>query len=256
MDSSSAAGPGLRAPIHLSAHTWPNFQSRLYGTKAPEYGRQSSKPKPSYTEKDQAVASLPSTSDVDLPHLTLSQTVHMTQIDKKLITKRLATATCIVFFSNSTPYQLLGSGGRVKKGDAFSVARIAGIMAAKKTADIIPLCHPGIGITGVEVDLKLQPSPSSDKAGHGFVHGSIRIISTVTCLGRTGVEMEALTATMAAALTIYDMCKAVDKGMVISEARVIEKLGGMSGHWVDGKKHDKESNDEGTSTDNNIHDPA
>lgn len=180
------------------------------------------------------VASLSTVSDVHLPHLTPSQTVHMTQIDEKPITKRLATATCFVNFSNEQPYDLLKEGGVTKKGDVFSVARIAGITAAKKTPDIIPLCHPSIGITGVELEVVLNPPPTivKNRRMSTYRNGSIGITATVTCLGRTGVEMEAMTAVMGAALTVYDMLKAVDKGMSISRVELQEKLGGKSGHWV------------------------
>ncbi|KAJ5646193.1 hypothetical protein N7490_002565 [Penicillium lividum] len=150
----------------------------------------------------------------------------MTQITEKPETKRLATAACTVSFSNQKPWEILRRGEGTHKGDVYSVARIAGIMAAKKTPDIIPLCHPGIGITGVEVSVELvQPANSDD-------HGAIQIVATVSCFGRTGVEMEAMTATMGAALTVYDMLKAVDKGMIIGAVRLIEKQGGKSGHWL------------------------
>ncbi|KAJ6164044.1 hypothetical protein N7470_002716 [Penicillium chermesinum] len=171
-------------------------------------------------------ASLPTTSDPDLPHLTPSQTVHMTQITEKPETKRIATAACHVSFSNSRPWTLLQKGQGTHKGDVFSVARIAGIMAAKRTPDLVPLCHPGIGITGVEVEVTLvAPGESADD------HGAMRVVASVSCFGRTGVEMEAMTATMGAALTVYDMLKAVDKGMVIEGVRLLEKVGGKSGHW-------------------------
>lgn len=99
-------------------------------------------------------------------------------------------------------------------------------MAAKRTPDIVPLCHPGIGITGVEVSVELvEPGPNRD-------HGAMDVVASVSCFGRTGVEMEAMTATMGAALTVYDMLKAVDKGMVIDSVRLLEKQGGKSGHWV------------------------
>lgn len=150
----------------------------------------------------------------------------MTQITEKPETKRLATAACTVSFSNSKPWELLRKGQGTHKGDVFSVARIAGIMAAKRTPDIVPLCHPGIGITGVEVSVELvEPTSPGD-------HGAMQIVATVSCFGRTGVEMEAMTATMGSALTVYDMLKAVDKGMVIEAVRLIEKQGGKSGHWV------------------------
>lgn len=101
-------------------------------------------------------------------------------------------------------------------------------MAAKRTPDLVPLCHPGIGITGVEVSVELAGPDEQTPRDHGAMH----IIATVSCTGRTGVEMEAMTATMGAALTVYDMLKAVDKGMVIGEVRLLEKKGGKSGHWV------------------------
>lgn len=152
----------------------------------------------------------------------------MTQITEKPETKRLATAACTVSFSNQKPWQILRKGEGTHKGDVYSVARIAGIMAAKRTPDIVPLCHPGIGITGVEVSVELD-APGVDNAQD---HGAMQIVATVSCFGRTGVEMEAMTATMGAALTVYDMLKAVDKGMIIGAVRLIEKQGGKSGHWI------------------------
>lgn len=107
----------------------------------------------------------------------------------------------------------------MKKGDVLGVARVAGIMAAKRTSDLIPLCHP-IPISKVTVDLDA-----------GIESNTIEIQATVTCDGKTGVEMEALTAASTAALTVYDMCKAVDKGMVIDGLRVVLKDGGKSGRW-------------------------
>lgn len=150
----------------------------------------------------------------------------MTQITEKPETKRVATAACTVSFSNSRPWEILREGQTTHKGDVFSVARIAGIMAAKRTPDIVPLCHPGIGITGVEVSVELvEPGSNRD-------HGAMHVVASVSCFGRTGVEMEAMTATMGAALTVYDMLKAVDKGMIIDSVRLLEKQGGKSGHWV------------------------
>ncbi|KAK1139371.1 hypothetical protein N8T08_000822 [Aspergillus melleus] len=179
------------------------------------------------------LTSLSTASDPDLPHLTPSQNVHMTKISTKPVTERVATASCVVSFSNPRPWELLREGRGTRKGDVFSVARIAGIMAAKKTPDIIPLCHPGIGITGVEVDVKLvDPLPSEKGADQSTKHGAMRVVATVSCLGQTGVEMEAMTATMGAALTVYDMLKAVDKGMVVGGVQLLEKKGGKSGHWI------------------------
>ncbi|KAF7131139.1 hypothetical protein CNMCM5793_004126 [Aspergillus hiratsukae] len=229
----------INIPLHL-LHTPPfKLQARHYHKRSnsnPPDSRPEHKPEP-------GTASLPTTSDPDLPHLTPSQTVHMTQITLKPITARTATASCLVHFSNARPHELLRKG-LTKKGDVFSVARIAGIMAAKKTPDLIPLCHPGIGITGVEVDVKLVdpgPNPLPDsQAGSGMRmrmrYGAMRVVATVSCAGRTGVEMEAMTATVGAALTVYDMLKAVDKGMVIGEVQLLEKKGGKSGHWVRGEQ--------------------
>ncbi|QKX54609.1 uncharacterized protein TRUGW13939_01697 [Talaromyces rugulosus] len=177
---------------------------------------------------DEVQPSLPTASDPDLPHLTPSKTVHMTQITAKPETKRQATAACHVMFSNQRPWELLRNGEYTHKGDVFSVARIAGIMAAKQTPNIVPLCHPGIGITGVEVSVEL----AGPDAQYPASHGSMQIVATVSCLGRTGVEMEAMTAVTGASLTVYDMLKAVDKGMVIGAVRLLEKKGGKSGHWV------------------------
>ncbi|KAJ6117250.1 hypothetical protein N7512_006975 [Penicillium capsulatum] len=143
----------------------------------------------------------------------------MTQITSKPETKRLATAACRVSFSNGRPWELLRQGQGTHKGDVFSVARIAGIMAAKRTPDLVPLCHPGIGITGVEVGVELVGPDTRNPSDYG----SMQIVATVSCFGRTGVEMEAMTATTGAALTVYDMLKAVDKGMEIGGVRLIEK---------------------------------
>ncbi|KAJ5158007.1 uncharacterized protein N7500_007658 [Penicillium coprophilum] len=205
-------------PIHMFSDLPAASQSRRYhsGRSKPETEDCILRPSPS----------LPTASDADLPHLTPSKTVHMTQITEKPETKRLATAACTVSFSNPRPWEILHKGQTTHKGDVFSVARIAGIMAAKRTPDIVPLCHPGIGITGVEVSVELvEPAQDGD-------HGAMHIVASVSCFGRTGVEMEAMTATMGAALTVYDMLKAVDKGMVIDSVRLLEKQGGKSGHWV------------------------
>lgn len=163
----------------------------------------------------------------------------MTSISHKPITTRSATAMGVIRFTNPETHRLL-QAGEIQKGDVFSAARIAGIMAAKRTADVVPLCHPGIGVTGVEVDIQLHPPEREGVEGaKGEVehdtgsgnNGHVEVRATVTCVGRTGVEMEAMTAVMGASLTVYDMCKAVDKGMVIGEVKLLEKLGGKSGHW-------------------------
>ncbi len=115
--------------------------------------------------------------------------------------------------------QLIEQGGH-KKGDVLGIARIAGIMAAKKTSDLIPLCHP-IPITAIEIDFRI------DNENH-----SVWCQSAVSTQAQTGIEMEALTAVQSALLTIYDMCKAVDRAMSITDVRLLEKSGGKSGHWV------------------------
>ncbi|KAL4873827.1 MoaC family-domain-containing protein [Aspergillus spectabilis] len=216
---------------------WTNLPNRILESRPPRtsqvrlYHNRSNTPeskKPS-KETNSKSAALPTSSDPDLPHLNRSQNAHMTLIDEKPVSKRLATATCTVHFSNRRPWEILREGRGTRKGDVFSIARIAGITAAKKTPDIVPLCHPGLGLTGVEVDVKLlDPTTDSDK----IKHGAMLVTATVSCLGRTGVEMEAMTATMGAALTVYDMLKAVDKGMVIGGVKLLEKIGGKSGHWM------------------------
>jgi len=156
----------------------------------------------------------------------------MVSISSKVPTTRLATAKCAVRFSNPAVLPLIREN-QMKKGDVLGVARIAGIMAAKRTPDIIPLCHP-IALSHVRVDLVPSSSSDSDSDSSGRVggeEGTIEITATVECDGKTGVEMEALTAASAAALTVYDMCKAVDKGMVIEGLRVVLKEGGKSGRW-------------------------
>lgn len=141
----------------------------------------------------------------------------MVDVTDKDITSREATAEALVRMKPET-LDLI-STGKHKKGDVFAVARIAGIQAAKKTSDLIPLCHP-LMLSSVKVELVPMPD-----------NNAVHITAVCRLAGRTGVEMEALTAASVAALTLYDMCKAVDKGMVIEHVRLLEKLGGKSGHW-------------------------
>lgn len=175
-----------------------------------------------------------------LSHLTPTGDAHMVDISHKAPTRRSAAATAFVLFGNPHPYRSL-TYRKLRKGDAIAVARIAGIQAAKKTADLIPLAHPGLGLTAVKVNIELL-APSSGEHGSGpdpdtylgeagFEFGGAKITTHVSCDGKTGVEMEALTAATTAALTMYDMCKAVDKHMLITGARVILKKGGKSGYW-------------------------
>lgn len=141
----------------------------------------------------------------------------MVDISSKSVTERTAVTEGYIDMQAKTLNMLIA--GDHKKGDVLSIARIAAIMASKKTADLIPLCHP---LPLTYVDIELTPEPQESR---------VRCQATVKTSGRTGVEMEALLATQTALLTIYDMCKSVDRGMVIQSVRLLEKLGGKSGHW-------------------------
>lgn len=152
-----------------------------------------------------------------LTHFDDSGAAHMVDVSGKDITDRIATAETWVKMRPETLDII--TEGRAKKGDVIGVARLAGIMGAKRTADLIPLCHP-LPITKVAIDLE----PDADLPG-------LRITATVKTTGQTGVEMEALTAASTAALTVYDMAKAVDKGMEIGGLRVVLKDGGKSGRY-------------------------
>ena len=156
-----------------------------------------------------------------LTHLDDSGAAHMVDVTQKAVTEREAVAQAVITMLPST-LELIISGGH-KKGDVFAVARIAGIQAAKRCHELIPLCHP-LMLTGIDVQLETDTNNS-------------RVIISARCklAGQTGVEMEALTAASIAALTIYDMCKAVDRGMVISELQLQEKRGGKSGQWQRGE---------------------
>lgn len=163
-----------------------------------------------------------------LPHLTSSGSAHMVSVSTKPNTVRTAVAAGRVYFSNPEPLSLIRSNA-LKKGDVLSVARIAGIMAAKKCPDLIPLCHP-INLSHVGVALRLFDSSKALQEGLEN-YGGVEVQAKVQCTGPTGVEMEALTSVMGAALTVVDMCKAVDKGMQIQDVRVVLKEGGRSGSW-------------------------
>ena len=141
----------------------------------------------------------------------------MVDISRKEITERVAVASCDVLVRAETMALILK--GNIKKGDVLSVARLAGILGAKKTPDLIPLCHP-LALSSAEIDLRCDEKQNI-----------IEITSRCKINGRTGVEMEALTAVTVAALTIYDMCKAVDRGIKITNIRLLEKVGGKSGQW-------------------------
>ncbi len=152
-----------------------------------------------------------------LTHFDAAGQAHMVDVSDKPDTLRIARAEAFVLMQSET-LRLIAEGGH-KKGDVLGVARIAGIMGAKRTADLVPLCHP-LALTRVE--LELTPLPDQH---------AVRCRATVATRGPTGVEMEALTAVQVALLTVYDMCKAVDRGMTISGVQLLEKLGGKSGHW-------------------------
>lgn len=160
-----------------------------------------------------------------LNHFNEAGDVHMVDVGDKKITHRQAIAEGRINMQPETLEMIIK--GVHKKGDVLGVARTAGIMAAKKTSDLIPLCHP-ISITHIDISLK----PIVDE-------NAVICTTTVETCGQTGVEMEALTATQITLLTIYDMCKAVDRGMVISDVCLLKKSGGKSGTWIKNKKSDR-----------------
>jgi cyclic pyranopterin phosphate synthase len=157
-----------------------------------------------------------------LTHLDESGRARMVDVSDKDVTRREATARAFVWMQPETA-RLIASGG-VAKGDVLAVAQVAGVMAAKRTPDLIPMCHP-LPITGVDMAFDLDPD-----------RGRLEIQATVRVTGRTGVEMEALTAAAVAALTVYDMCKAVDRGMRIEDVELLHKVGGKSGEFRRGSQ--------------------
>ena len=152
-----------------------------------------------------------------LTHFNENGNVHMVDVGDKDITHRIAVAGGSISMEKET-LALIKEGGH-KKGDVLGIARTAGIMGAKKTSDLVPLCHP-ISLTHINIDLEINDDTSS-------VYCECRAETD----GKTGVEMEALTAVQVTLLTIYDMCKAVDRGMIISDIKLLEKSGGKSGEW-------------------------
>jgi cyclic pyranopterin phosphate synthase len=153
-----------------------------------------------------------------LSHLDEQGRAHMVDVSEKEVTSRIAIARGAIQMRPETLALILED--KIEKGDVFAVARVAGIMAAKKTSELIPMCHP-LSITSVEIDLTTKENPAR-----------VDIEATVRVSGKTGVEMEALTAASVAALTIYDMCKAVDREMTIGEIRLFKKSGGKSGTFI------------------------
>ena len=157
-------------------------------------------------------------NEADFTHFNEQGRAKMVDVGEKAPSKRTAVAGARVLVSRET-FALIKSGG-MKKGDVLTVAQIAGVMGAKRTPDLIPMCHP-IQITGINLDLSLDEARCA-----------VDIKATVSCDGKTGVEMEALTAASTAALTVYDMCKAVQKDMVITDVRLISKTGGVHGDFM------------------------
>jgi cyclic pyranopterin phosphate synthase len=159
-----------------------------------------------------SVSSAPS-----LTHFDAAGQTHMVDVGAKPVTHRVAVATGTIVLREATLAMI--TSGSAKKGDVLGIARIAAIQASKRTAELIPLCHP-IPLTRVAVDFSVEATQPA-----------ITCTVTVECDGKTGVEMEALTAVQVGLLTIYDMCKAVDRGMVITDVKLLEKHGGQSGDW-------------------------
>jgi cyclic pyranopterin phosphate synthase len=153
-----------------------------------------------------------------LTHLDEQGRARMVDVGAKAVTERVCVARAEVRMAASTLARI--SAGTIPKGDVLAVARLAGIQAAKRTAEWIPLAHP-IALDAVEVDLRIDPGA-----------GCVRVQATARAQARTGVEMEALVAVSAASLALYDMCKAVDRGMTVESVRLVEKRGGKSGHWL------------------------
>ena len=153
----------------------------------------------------------------DFTHFNEQGRARMVDVGEKPLSQRTAVAAARVLVNEKT-FELIRSGG-MKKGDVLTVAQIAGVMGAKRTPDLIPMCHP-ILMDGINLDLSLDEARQS-----------VEIRATVSCGGKTGVEMEALTAVSTAALTVYDMCKAVQKDMVITDIRLLSKTGGVHGDY-------------------------
>ncbi len=151
----------------------------------------------------------------EFPHLTDDGDVHMVDVSAKPVTSRVAVAECLVTLAPDTSNALFG--GTLPKGDALASVRVAGIMGAKRTPDLIPLCHP-ILLSGVSLEIERTETGAT-------------ITATVTTSGQTGVEMEAMTAVSVAALALYDMVKGVERGVEIGPVRLVHKSGGRSGEW-------------------------
>ena len=234
-----AAQRGLYAAPHRPLSTPPPLQLQLQ-TPPSRRVYSSSPPHPPaagdviFDTTPRAAADSPPAPQHHLPHLTPSGSAHMVSIASKPSTTRTAIAAGRVLFSNPAPLRLIRANA-LKKGDVLAVARVAGIMAAKKCPELVPLCHPillahvgvEVGVVGGEVER--DGGQGGGEGGGRF--GAVLVEAKVQCVGATGVEMEALTAVMGAALTVVDMCKAVDRGMRVEGVRVVLKEGGRSGTW-------------------------
>lgn len=161
----------------------------------------------------------------NLTHFSDTGRARMVDVSEKSTTERVAVAHGTIFMDPETLKRIRSND--IKKGNVLTVADVAAVMAAKRTSDSIPMCHP-LPLTGVDVSFK--DGPKEDKGEDG--RASIEVTVTAKCVGQTGVEMEALSATSAALLTIYDMCKAIDRAMTITGIELLEKRGGKSGHWI------------------------
>lgn len=169
-------------------------------------------------KKQSVTAPRPRNGQTGLTHFDAAGQAWMVDVGDKDITRRLARAGGRIRMKPATLRQI--EAGTARKGDVLGIARIAGIQAAKQTANLIPLCHP-LALTKVSLDLTIRRQPAA-----------VECTATVETTGRTGVEMEALTAVSVALLTVYDMCKAVDRGMSIEQVALLEKRGGKSGTWL------------------------
>ena len=164
--------------------------------------------------------------EMELTHINDQGRAKMVDVSEKADTHRIGVASGRIRMQQAT-FELI-TEGKIKKGDVLAVAQVAGVMAAKKTWDIIPMCHPLL-LTGVDIHFELYPGK-----------WEIEAIASVKTTGKTGIEMEALHAVSAALLTIYDMCKAVDRGMQIVDIMLLEKDGGKSGHFIRQREEQKE----------------
>jgi cyclic pyranopterin phosphate synthase len=156
----------------------------------------------------------------ELTHFSESGRARMVDVSEKSVTQRVAVASGVIRMQPKTLARI--REGRIAKGDVLAVADVAAVMAAKRTSDIIPMCH-SLPLSGVEI--------AFDEIDEADGCAGLRVSATARCVGQTGVEMEALTAASAALLTVYDMCKAIDRGMRIDSIQLEEKRGGKSGHW-------------------------